>query len=55
LRRAVFNIEHDTAKGNAFRAEVQNRFGFTTDTVREWLKLFLEFAPQLIEIILKFV
>jgi len=55
LRRAVVNIQRNPATAEAFRREVQDRFGFTPDTIREWLKLFLEFAPQIIEIILKFV
>lgn len=55
LARRIATLQRNPAQADAFRAAVQDEFGFTPDTVREWLKLFLEFAPQLIEIILKFV
>ena len=55
VARAVIDLQRNPAKAAAFRAAVQERFGFTPDTIREWLKLFLEFAPQIIDLILKFV
>ncbi len=54
LTRAVLNLQRNPAKADAFRAAVQERFGFTPDTIREWLQLFLEFSTIVLEILAKF-
>lgn len=55
LADAVHRIRSDPRKVDRFRQACAAEFGIDPTTIREWLKLFFEYAPQLIELIRRFI
>lgn len=52
-RRAFTRVLADPLKREMFREEVGRRFGIDVNNIEEWLELFIKYAPQIIEIIVR--